>query len=500
MSAAPNVRALVSGRALPHSSEAEEAVLSTVLTEEGRFSEVRDILAAEDFYVGAHRQIWEACCELYDGNRAIDIRTVAAHLQAAGTLASIGGLTFLSHLVDATPAVAHVRDHAKIVASRARVRKLVEVCQVTHSKAVSGAYGDDTRFVLEAAERVASITHEEDPSRLRDAAEVDKAVFEQLYEQWDGKREPWGLRGSFPRLHALMHGYGLGEVTFLAANTGGGKSAFAIQEAVSLTGQAYERDDRDRPIPVGAAVIALEMTAESLYQRALVQETHRGGLQYGIRGWSSAELRTGKCDETGERIDAQAQENHRMWLLDQVREGLRQRPLLFDDAPQSLEGIRSVVARADARLRARGARLRFVVLDHLHLVDLPEDAWGPNEVAALGKLVKGLKDLAKSYRLHVLCLAQYNRVAGEQHRTRPPEKRDIRGASAIEQIADKVLLIHRPWALMKDKDKEALEDDAEKVRLAKSEVTFLLDKHRDGKEGAVSARFHDSQITFSEEE
>lgn len=496
MTAVSNVRAI---RALPHSTEAEEAVLSTVLTEEGRFSEVRDVITSSDlFYVGAHQQIWQACCELHERGTAVDIRTVASFL-GPDRLRAIGGLKFLSDLVDATPAVAHVRDHAKIVASRARVRQLVEACRIAGAKALSGDYGDDTRFVLETAEQLASITREEDASRLRDAKEVDEAVFAALYEQWEGKREPWGLRGSFPRLHALMHGYGLGEVTFLAANTGGGKSAFAVQEAVALTAECYERDDQDQPIPIGAVVVALEMTAESLYQRALVQETHRAGREFGIRGWSSAELRTGKCDETGERIDEQ-EGNHRMWLLEQVRDRLRGRPLLFDDAPQTLEGIRSVVARADARLRRRGARLRFLVLDHLHLVDLPEDAWGPNEVAALAKLVKGLKDLAKAYRLHVLCLAQYNRAAGEQHRTRLPEKRDIRGASAIEQIADKVLLIHRPWVLLKDKDREALEDDPEKLRAAKAEVTFLLDKHRDGREGAVPARFHDSQITFSEEE
>lgn len=475
----------------PWSEEAERAVLSVLLTDEKHAPEALDIVRdPEMFYAGAHRMVFEAVLEVVTRGERIDFTTIVAELRARNRLDAIGGLTWLSGLVNATPAVAHVATHARIIRDRYQARRVAEVCAGAVAE-VGSDYGTATELLSRTAQRLADISDASE-SRMSALGDEGDAVFEEMYEQWDGKRDPWGVRGTIGLLHALTHGYGLGQVIVIASTSGGGKSLFALQESLGIAGTAYGRDENGNPERVGVAYLSFELPRKQIYRRALVRTTHVLGDPSGIRGWTQHELATGRNAVTGERI-ADGQDN-RGFLLEEARKRLRTLPIEVDDQRTDIAGVRLAVLRAQSRLRRRGSRLRLVVLDHLHLLKLPRGA-KMREDEAIAEAVAELKSIAVDTNSCVFVLAQYKREAIAAMRAgRRPVMDDLKGASAIEQIADKVLCLHRPWTL--DPKRESYDEDT--ARKKSREAEALLVKHRDGAEGSVALDFLGAHQTFRE--
>jgi len=124
------VRAVdIAGRVPPHNAEAEAAVLSAVLTNGASFDEVLDVLPdGAPFYADANRRIYDAAVEVHASGQPVDLQTVYEHLKQRERLQAVGGLEYISKLIDASPAVAHVRAHAHIVVEKFRIRRLIETC------------------------------------------------------------------------------------------------------------------------------------------------------------------------------------------------------------------------------------------------------------------------------------------------------------------------------------------------------------------------------------
>lgn len=487
-------------RAWPHDLEAERAVLSTLLTEPGRLVEIFDVLRShEAFYQADHARIFAIAHELHERGDPIDPQTIRSRAIERG-LGNVVLASTLARLVDATPAVMHVVAHAQIVLNKFRLRQLIETCSRIQGDAQRD-HGRTEEFLVEAASKVNACAEAAATSRMASFGETDQELGEELEAQWNGKRDPWGMgSGNFGRLHTLMHGYGLGQLTVLTATTGGGKSSFALQEAVALAGTHYGHrlleDGSEVPEVVGTAYLTLELPKKQLHRRALVQHSHLLGAPYGVRGWDLKEVQTGRDrDNPSELI--RDQDNHRLWLLQQTRTALVKAPFLMDDTRIDVGGLRAAVMRAAAILRARGARLRFLVLDHIHLLRGIATA-KMREDQVLGEIANDLKCIATELEIHVIALAQYKREAIQDMRKsgRSPEIQDIRGSSQIEQAADKILMLHRPWKLM-DSEKQKLVpiDKAEALQRA---VKAILGKHRDGSEGEVDLEFFGERFSFVE--
>lgn len=473
------VRAIdVAGRVPPHNADAEAAVLSSVLTDGQALDVVLEILPnGESFYSDAHRRIYDAAVELHGKGQPVDIQTVAAILKDRDRLQAVGGIAYLVKLVDATPSVANVAAHARIVREKARVRRLIETCEMVAAQGY-GDYGTASEFIAKAANDVAQIAEVDTGSRIQSAAEVARSRDAEIEEQWAGKREPWGMRGPHRLVHEMTHGYGLGEQTFLAADTGGGKSVYALQVARHIAGRTYNGD------VCGVGYLSLEMLSKRHYDRALIQATHEIAREQppgvGASGVSMRELMTG-MDADGAPLD-----EGKRWILAEARRRWRALPLELDDAPKDAAQIKITARAMQRRLRERGAALRLLVIDHLHIVELDGDE---GEAKALADLVRSFNDLAKELEIHLLVLAQFNRATTA--RGGRPVVSDIKGASAIEQIAHKVVLLYRPWLRLPDKS------TAEAASRAR-DAEFIVAKHRDGRQGVIPMEFDGNAFTFHE--
>lgn len=485
---------------LPHDADAERACLATAIMDERAAPEVLDLLRdPEVFFVGAHRHVWRAVLACVEKQQVIDEVTVVGELKLAGVFEAIGGLSWFSSLLRFPP-VGHVGKHALIVLERAQLRRLIETCSAVLSSAKTGNVGPVPEFLAESARQIAAASESPAQASVEDVKSVGRSVFVELHDQWNGKRDPWGLRGNFKRLHALTHGHGPGQVTVVTGLTGGGKSCYSLQELVRVAGSHYgtTEDASGQRVPevVGSGLLSLELPKGQVYKRMLVQRMHLLGPDAGVDGWTLKELLTGRCAKTGELIAGIG--DHRMWLLEESQRQVDALPIEMEDRSVDILGVRMTALRMAARLRRRGARLRFLVLDHLHLLRFPRAA-KMREDEVIAEAVRELKALSVELDLHVMVLAQYKREATDdmRKRGRKPVISDIKGASAIEQIADKIVMLHVPFKLVENKA-EASGNDPEKRQRMERTAMAILGKHRDGAEGEVDMEFLGERFSFFE--
>jgi hypothetical protein len=158
----------------PADLDAERAVLSALLLAPERLPTVREILSSRHFYADSHRRVYETILSLVETGRAVDTISVASHLRDLGRLDQVGGTPYLAQLVDATPAVAHVEEHATTVVEKWRLRALLDVCRTT---AVEAHGSIDIELLLsEHARRL-------DTLRPSNGAKIDLLVVSEIFAE-----------------------------------------------------------------------------------------------------------------------------------------------------------------------------------------------------------------------------------------------------------------------------------------------------------------------------
>jgi len=465
------------GRTPPNNIEAENSVLSAMLTEGGKvLDETLDVLpTGEPFYSDANKRIWDVAIGLHGAGTAVDITTISDVLNRTGRLQAVGGITYMTRIVDSTPGIAHVRAHAEIVAEKFRMRRLIETCMIIAAKA-HGDYGRASLFIADAVESVSEIAERGLKTRIQSLEELGRERDAEVAAQWNGERDPWGMRGPHEKLHALMHGYGLTEQTYLAGDTGSGKSAFANQVMLDLAGRVYD----GRAIACGA--ISLEMRSTKHYDRAVLHVAHGLAIAHRIAPVTMYELMSGLREGSKtERL-----QYDQIAIIEEARRVVRAKPIFFEDSDHDLVKVRQTFRGMQRRAEAVGAVLRFGEIDHMHIMNFPDEE---TEASALAAMVKGFNEIAKEFNIHLLVLAQFGTKTDARE---VPVLGDIRGAAAIRQIAHKAILIHRPWTRMSLKQKsEATEEQKRKAHA-------ILAKHRDGQEGVIEMMFTGPAFRFDE--
>ena len=164
---------------VPHSLEAERAVLGACLLDRGKLDNVREKLAAGDFYAPAHRLIYECICRLADGNSPCDLVTLGDELRNAGDLERVGGLAYLSGLVDAVPAPSAAEAYAVIVADNARMRALSDAMGAVTAAIQEG--GLSVQELLDMAEKsVFGISQEKHKGELMPLSDLLRDVYQMM--------------------------------------------------------------------------------------------------------------------------------------------------------------------------------------------------------------------------------------------------------------------------------------------------------------------------------
>lgn len=392
---------------------AEAAVLSAAMLSAGARDEIRDIIEPIDFLSGAHRLVYETILELDTLGVEPDVVTVAHQLRTNGKLNQVGGTPFLASLTDATPTVANVLDHARIVRRLGLLRRMGATLVSLATRARAPETRADVLGFLEQCEAEvyagnAFRTERETSSSL---GELMMGAVQQLDPS--RPREPRGLTTGFGELDELSLGLGAGELWYIAARPGVGKTALALgmARAVAWTGGR------------SAIIFSLEMQRRDLGERML---SAASGVNYKL-----LQKRELSAEYYSRAMTAAAELGRLPIAID-------------DDSALTPSRLRSRARKHFTKLRATHAHARpgIIVVDYVQLMG--DDSREGNRNDQLERISRALKLLARELDVTIVALSQLNRPkdrAGGR-----PTLMDLRGSGALEQDADKVLFIHRDEA------------------------------------------------------
>jgi len=260
-------------RVVPHSREAEEAVLGAVLINPEKYFDVMQIVSADDFYIHRHQWIWQAYTTLIDQGRDIDVRTVSDELEKKGRLTEAGGFLYLYSLVSKTPFSMHAESYAQIILEKSTRRKLLEAA----GQLSELAFDEKKKLeeVLSQSEKaIFNISEHQDRKEVKPINTVLSNIFDNVKELYQQDEELVGLPTGFTDLDRLLGGFQKSDLIIVAGRPGMGKTGFLLS-VLKNAALLYRKH---------VAMFSLEMSNEQLVQRLISQQT----------GINSQKLRSGK--------------------------------------------------------------------------------------------------------------------------------------------------------------------------------------------------------------
>ncbi|MFO0571538.1 MAG: replicative DNA helicase [Polyangiaceae bacterium] len=464
------------GRVPPHDLDAEAAVLSAVLLTAEAFDRVQEVLVPEHFYADAHRRIFEGVLELHAQSKPVDLVTVASWLRDRDRIAQVGGMEYLAQLSDATPAVAHVEAHAKLIREKWRMRQLIATCQ--RFAAEGYASSDDVQsFIDQAEQAVFDIARIPEGSSIVSVKDAIHGAFQILAE---AARRGGGITGTptgFRQLDRKIAGLHSGDLYIVAGRPGMGKTSLVLNMAVNVatprkravddTSDPYHEGEIEEPGD-GVAFFSLEMPREQLASRLLAVEA-----RVDVSRIRSGEMRR---EDWNKLTDAAAR--------------LGRLPIWLDDTPGlTLLDLRAKIRRLQADLKRGDApggasKLGLVCIDYLQLMQGRRDAQSREQ--EISELSRGLKQLAKEMGVPVMALSQLNRsVETRTTKDKRPQLSDLRESGAIEQDADTIFFIYRDEYYYKDSPDRGIAE-------------IIVAKQRNGPTGAIKVKFTSEFTRFDD--
>lgn len=464
------------GRVPPHDLDAEAAVLSAVLLDAGAFDQAYEVLRAEHFYSDANRRVFEAVLDLQGKGQPVDVVSVASWLRSRERLEQVGGTPYLAQLADATPAVAHVGQHARVVREKYRLRQVIATCQ-QYAAAGYGDCGDVQEFIDHAEQSIFDIARVPERTAVRPVRDAINRAFDLLAAAARRGEAVTGVPTGFTRLDRQVAGLHPGDLYIVAGRPGMGKTAFVLNIATNAA-QAHRVRVDDPHAPFGEAEVeepgygvaffSLEMPREQLASRLLATEARV----------DVSKIRSGAI-------------GHEDWnKLTDAAARLGKLPLWLDDTPAlGLLDLRAKVRRLKADINRasgdapRAQKLGLVVVDYLQLMQGRRDAG--NREQEISELSRGLKQLAKELEVAVIALSQLNRsVETRTSKDKRPQLSDLRESGAIEQDADTIIFIYRDEYYNKDMTAEP------------GVAEIIVAKQRNGPTGTVKVHYEAAFTRF----
>lgn len=430
-------------RTLPHSIEAEQGVLGSMLISPREIiAECVEKINENYFYVPAHQTIYLVLVELWNGGQGIDLITFTQVLRDRNLLETVGGAAAVTSLFTFVPTAANVTYYLEIVRDKYILRQIIAAC--TESVRRSFEEQDEVHNLLDEVEqKIFSVGEDRFKGQvltMKDQVMEAIEAIEQLYERRGGIT---GISTGFAELDRMTNGLHESEMIVIAARPSMGKTALAmnIAEHVAI----------NEKLPV--AVFSLEMSSQQLVQRLLCSRA-RVNLQK-VRDGFLAERDFPSLTAAASKL-AEAQ--------------------IFIDDSASLSILE---LRAKARRLKAQKDIKLIVVDYLQLLRSTSRRGQDNRQLEISEISSGLKGLAKELKVPVLVLAQLNRQP-EARTGGKPRLSDLRESGSIEQDADLVGLLVRPEIYEEDEDARA-----EKA----GEAELIIAKQRNGPVGEIALTF-----------
>ena len=392
------------GRAMPHSLEAEQAVLGAMFLDARCVPDVIRALQRSDFYLEANRTIYETILTMFNRAQAVDAVTVLDQMRTEGT-ALEGTPRYIAELVNLRPTAVNVMEYAAIVRDRAVLREVAttsgEITELVHTG------GGTAAEVLEVAEqKIYKIRQGRTTGGLTPVSTVLQGAYDKVSEAAKRGDEVPGITTGLIDLDRMIMGLNNSDLVFIASRPGMGKTSIALNITLSAARESQK----------SVAFFSLEMSREQLALRLLSGESHV----------DTKKLQTGRLTQDDWRRFASAAAD------------ISRTKILIDD--NSL----LTVSDMNAQCRRVGD-LGLVVIDYLQLMTsagFGQSAANQNRTQIVSEISRFLKIMAKELNVPVVCLSQLNRASADRQNKRP-QLQDLRESGSIEQDADIVIGLYR---------------------------------------------------------
>ncbi len=432
-------------RQQPHSLEAEQALLGSILIDSKCLMDVVGIVRPENFYLQQNREIYETIYTMFNFSQTIDPVTVLDKMRELGVY-NDKSREYLMQLMQITPTAANAVRYANIVREKAMLRALAEAGSDI-SEMVYDQVGSPGEILESAEKKIYALRKGEHGDSLEHIGSTLYRVFGNLAELSQSDSMIPGLSTGMRDLDAKINGLNKSDLLLLAARPAMGKTAFALNVALNVA-KKYNKT---------VAIFSLEMSREQLAMRLLSIESFVDGQKMATGKltddeWNKITMAAGVLSQTDLRVD--------------------------DNAAITVGEMNAKCRRLD--------NLGLVVIDYLQLMNGSGYGRGDSRVNIVSEISRSLKIMAKELNVPVVCLSQLSR--GPESRTdKRPMLSDLRESGAIEQDADEVLFLYRD---------EYYNENTEDKGIAEC----IVSKNRHGEVGTVKLQWIPQYQTFADRE
>ena len=436
-------------RVMPHSLEAEQSVIGSMIMDREAVLVASEILTGEDFYQRQYGIVFEAMVELYQEGKSVDLITLQDKLKEKDVPEALSSLDFFRELVDIVPTSTNVRQYAQIVHDKATLRALIKVTEDIGNACYLGK--EETPAILEKTEKeIFGLL--QNRNRMSDFVPIQEIVLNSLNAIEDAARTKGrvtGIATGFTELDYKLTGLHPAELILVAARPAMGKTAFVL----NIAQYAAFKDNH------AVAMFSLEMSKEQLVTRLMASESMV----------DSQQIRTGDLRDSD-------------W--EKLLEGaalIGNSKLIIDDTASSLAEIRS-----KCRKYKQTYDIDMVVIDYLQLMSGSNTRRNESRQQEISEISRALKVLARELNIPIVALSQLSRAveARQDHR---PMLSDLRESGAIEQDADVVMFLYRD---------EYYNPDTEKKNIAE----VIVAKQRNGATGSIELVWLGQYTKFANKE
>ena len=434
-------------RSIPNNQEAEQAVLSSMFISKYALDKANDTLSEDSFYYENNRIIFKTLVDMASSNKPIDMPSVMLELKNNNQINEIGGIPYLTEVLNTEAVAANVEYYIKKVEDAAVLRRLIRTAEDIQNMGYNT--NDEVADVLDEAERkVLDIVKNKRTTEFRDFKDILYSTQANLEKLSREKGEVTGLPTGWYDLDRMTAGLHENQLIIVAARPAMGKSMFALNIAQNVALQAKK----------SVAIFNLEMGAEQLANRMLSSVGQIEGRKFN----------TGNFD------------NNDWARLNEAISQMEDAKIYISDTPGITIGeIRSKCRR----LASSEEGLGLVIIDYLQLVSGGKN-YGTNRQQEVSDISRALKLMALELKVPVIALSQLSRNV-EMREDKRPLMSDLRESGSIEQDADIVAFLYRDSYYKKG---------AEEGNAAVSEV--IIGKHRNGRTGTVNLIFKGDTQTF----
>lgn len=440
----PTMEETVLKRILPHSTEAEQSVIGSMIMDREAIVAASELIAGEDFYNKQYGVLFEAMVELNDEGKPVDLVTLQNRLKEKDVPPEVSSLEFVRDLITAVPTSANIKHYAGIVAEKSTLRKLIRLNDEISNTCYAGK--ESLEFILEDTEkRIFEIVQKRNTGEFVPIRQVVMNAMDRIERASKNKGAVTGIATGFVDLDYRTAGMQPADLVLIAARPSMGKTAFVLNIAEYV---AFKQNKT-------VAIFSLEMSKEQLVNRLFSLESKV----------DSQHIRTGQLsDQEWEKLIESA--------------GIIGRSnLIIDDTP----GITVSELRSKCRKYKLEHNLSMIIIDYLQLMS------GSGRVDSrqqeISEISRSLKAIARELNVPVLALSQLSRAV-EQRPDHRPMLSDLRESGAIEQDADVVMFIYRD---------DYYNHDSERKDVAE----IIIAKQRNGPIGTVELAWLPNYTKFA---